>query len=213
MQNTTNHQALIIHTVTPALTINDIQISADRRGKELPDSDRIRRICIPSEQWGTLAGQQNHQTHQGLTDILFQGLRDLAAKRLRDALEENPMARTVPSAEYTVSALLAWGAETASTRGSITFTRDDVNSWFPTSTLFQRYASRGQATIDFLTQRLGALAAKNHGLKKPEDADKLITLLIDDAATPLVSDMIQRLSHISKSLTAKTTDTISMDDL
>ena len=78
-------------------------------------------------------------------------------------------------------------------------------------------ATKGAGWTDFMNQRLGCLAAKNHGLKKPEDASKLIVLLSDDATTSdtnLANELIQRLTHIEKALSARTASVaISMDDL
>jgi hypothetical protein len=209
-----NNTEFTIDTVTPSLSIGQIQVSADKRGKELTDSERIRRVVLPATHWGTLTATIDGSPSVGLTDVLVTGLKTIANARLRDFLQENPLARTVAAADYTVAALLAWSNDTASTRGSITFEREQVESWFPTSKLFTTMNAKGKQFADFVGGRLATLAAKNHGIKKAEDADKLITLLADDAATPLASELIQRLSHISKTLQAKTVQTaISMDDL
>lgn len=210
---------VIIHTTAPTITIGQLQISADRRaakGTELTDAERIRRIVLPANHWGSLAATSNLQTVQGLTDILTNGLKAIAADKLRDTLAENPMQRTVSLADYTVAALLAWSNETASTRGSLTFTREQVEQWFPTSSIYIAMSGKGKQWVEFVGARLATLAAKNHGLKKPEDADKLITLLAADADRNdgLAMEIIQRLSHISKNLAAKTASTsLSMDDL
>jgi len=213
-----NQTELTIDTVTPALQLGQIQISADRRSmdknKPLADSDRIRRVVIPANHWGTLAASMNGSASQGLTDILTNGLKTIASARLKDYLTEQPLARTVSANDYTVSALLAWSLDTASSRGALTFDREQVEEWFPTSKLFTVMAAKGKQWTEFMANRLGTLAAKNHGLKKPEDADKLITLLADDVETPIVSELIQRLTHISRSLAARTaTATLSLDDL
>ena len=209
-----NTTELTIDTVTPALTLGQIQVSADKRGKELSDAERIRRVVIPANHWGNLSASMNGSASQGLTDILVTGLKTIAAARLRDYLTEQPLARTVALADYTVSSLLAWSNDTSSSRGSITFEREQVEAWFPTSKLFTVMALKGKGFTDFVGNRLATLAAKNHGLKLPSDADKLITLLADDSDTPLASELIQRLAHISKALSAKTAaTTVSMDDL
>lgn len=210
-----NNTEITIDTVTPALTLGQIQVSADKRGKDLSDSERIRRVVLPANHWGTLNVIHNGATSQGLTDVLTNGLRTIANARLRDFLQENPLARTVAASDYTVTALLSWSNDTATSRGSITFEREQVETWFPSSRLFTAMSAKGKQYSDFVGNRLATLAAKNHGLKTPEDADKLITLLADDSETPLVSELIQRLAHISKSLAAKvdTKKTISMDDL
>jgi hypothetical protein len=209
-----NATELTIDTVTPALKLGEFQISADKRGKDLTDSERIRRVVIPANHWGNLAATANGTASQGLTDVLLNGLRTIAAARLRDYLSEQPMARTVAVADYTVTALLAWTNETASGRGAITFEREQVEAWYPTSNLAAAMAAKGKQFVDFVGNRLATLAAKNHGLKLSSDADKLITLLAEDADSPLGSELIQRLAHISKTLAAKTAATsISMDDL
>lgn len=210
-----NQTEFTIDTVTPSLSLGQIQVSADKRGKELTDAERIRRVVLPANHWGALSAAIDGTTSQGLTDVLTNGLKTIANARLRDFLQENPMARTVAAADYTVTALLAWSSETATSRGSITFEREQVETWFPSSKLYTVMNAKGKQFAEFVGNRLGALAAKNHGLRTPEDADKLITLLADDSETPLVSELIQRLSHISKSLAAKvdTKKTVSMDDL
>lgn len=210
---TINETLLTIDTVAPTLSIGQIQVSADKRGKDLTDAERIRRVVIPAGHWGTLVATMNGQTSQGLNDLLLAGLRDIANQRLRDILAADPMARTVALADFTVSALLAWNADTASTRGSLTFTREQVEEWYPTSKLFAYLATKGKAATDLVGNRLGALAAKNHGLKTVEDAHKLVTLLGDDATSALVTEMIQRLAHIIKSMEAKKADSISLADL
>lgn len=209
--------AITIDTVTPTLKLGEIQLSADRRaGKgqtQLSDAERIRRAVLPAGHWGELAGTISGTPSQGLTDVLREALKAIGSARLRDTLAEEPMARTVALADYTVAALLSWNAETASSRGSITFTREQVEEWFPSSAVCAVMTAKGAQWVDFLLKRLATLAAKNHGLKKPEDADKLIALLSDDADSAIGSELIQRLSHISKSLTTRTADALSLDDL
>jgi hypothetical protein len=212
-----NSKEITVDTVTPSISIGEIMVSADRRnnkGIQLSDSERIRRVVIPAGHWGQLTATMNGTPAQGLTDILINGLKAIAAARLRDYLQEQPMARTVALADYSVSALLAWSEETASSRGSITFDRDDIIEWYPTSKLFAAMAARGKQFTDFMQQRLAALAAKNHGIKSPEDALKLQTLLADDADTSMGSELIQRLAHIEKSLNARKLETtLSIADL
>jgi hypothetical protein len=213
-----NNTEATIDTVAPALNIGELQLSADRRGKELADHERIRRVVLPAGHWGELtAGLQTYKGYeasQGLTDVLREALRDIANARLRDILAETPQQRTVALADFTVGALLAWNADTASSRGSITFTREQVEAWYPASAIGQQMKQRGTAFVEFVGKRLAALAAKNHGLKKPEEATKLIVLLEADASTALGAELIQRLTHIEKSLTQRANEeTISMDAL
>lgn len=216
-----NAEATIDTTATEA-SIGQIIVSADRRGtkdKPLTDAERIRRVILPAGHWGELSAgllnttNQQYQQAQGLTDLLRNALRDIANARLKDTLSENPQQRTVALSDYTVGALLAWNADTASSRGSITFTREQVEQWFPTSKLAAAMAAKGAQWVEFVSKRLATLAAKNHGLKKPEDADKLIVLLADDADTAIVGELIQRLTHISKSLQQRTADSLTLDDL
>lgn len=210
-----------IDTVAPALNIGEIQLSADRRaskGQTLTDAERIRRVVLPANVWGNLAATIDGVPSMGLTEVLRKALQEIGSARLRDTLTEDPMLRSVPLKDYSVSALLAWNADTAASRGSITFTRDDVEAWYPTSFLYKRMTEKGAQWAEFVGKRLATLAAKNHGLKKPEEADKLVALLEDDAiadnSAPVVAELVQRLVHISKALAAKTADTaISLDDL
>jgi hypothetical protein len=209
-----NQTEITIDTVTPALTLGQIQISADKRGKELTDAERIRRVVLPANHWGNLTATKDGETVQGLTDVLTNGLRTIANSRLRDFLSENPMARTVAASDYSIASLLAWSSDTASTRGSITFEREQVEQWFPTSRLYRAMAAKGKQFQEFVGNRLATLAAKNHGLKKEEDAYKLMALLSEDSESPLAIELIQRLEHIAKSLAARTSAaTVSMDDL
>lgn len=215
ISNNTTAQ-ITIDTTTTDLQLGQILVSADRRGtkeKPLSDAERIRRVILPSSAWGNIAASVDGTPMQGLTDVLRNALRDIASARLKDALAETPMLRTVSLADYSIGALLAWNEETASSRGSITFTREQVEAWYPSSAIAASMKEKGAQWVEFLGKRLATLAAKNHGLKKSEDADKLIALLSDDANTSIGSELIQRLSHISKSLTARTAETLSLDDL
>lgn len=205
-----------IDTTTTELKLGEILVSADRRGtkeKPLSDSERIRRVILPANQWGTIIATADGTPMQGLTDVLRNALRDIASAKLKDTLAENPLQRTVALKDYSIGALLAWNEETASSRGSITFTREQVEAWYPTSSIAKAMEAKGAQWVEFLGKRLATLAAKNHGLKKPEDADKLVVLLEQDANSSIGSELIQRLTHISKSLTSKTTDQLSLDDL
>lgn len=212
-----NSKEATIDTTTTELKLGEILISADRRStkeKPLTDAERIRRVILPADQWGELTASNNGASSQGLTDLLRNALRDLGNARLKDILAENPLQRTVALTDFTVGSLLSWNSDTASSRGSITFTREQVEEWYPTSAIYRAMKNRSNAHADFVGKRLAALAAKNHGLKEPADADKLTVLLADDGNTALGAELIQRLGHISKSLTARTAqETISMDDL
>ena len=216
--NNSSTTLLTIDTTTPTLSIGEVQLSADRRSldksKPLSDAERIRRVVLPANHWGNLAATDNGTPSQGLTDILQTALRTLASSRLRDTLTENPLARTVPLADYTITSLLSWSADTASSRGALTFDREQVEAWYPTSRIHAAMSTKGTQWVEFMGNRLGALAAKNHGLKQEADALKLVSLLEADAADPLGSELIQRLSHIAKSLAARKADTVlSLDDL
>jgi hypothetical protein len=202
-----NTKELTIDTVTPSLKLGEIQ-------KPLTDAERIRRVVLPANHWGTFSASMENTPSQGLTDILTIGLKAIANDRLRDFLSENPLARTVAAADYTISALLAWSADTASSRGSITFTREQVEEWFPSTALHTAMTAKGAQFVDFVKNRLATLAAKNHGLKSEDDANKLITLLAADADQPLAAELIQRLNHIAKGFAAKTAKpALSLDDL
>jgi hypothetical protein len=211
-----NNQEATIDTVTPALTVGQIQLSADRRTtKETPltDAERIRRVVLPVGHWGELSASTNGQPMQGLTDCLREALRSIGSARLRDTLAAAPMQRTVALADYTVAALLAWNAETAGSRGSITFTREQVEAWYPTSAIAAAMTAKSKEHYAFMLNRLACLAAKMHGIKEAAHADKLVTLLADDAGSSTGAELIQRLAHITKQLTEKKAEAISMDDL
>lgn len=213
-----NNTSATIDTVVPELKIGEIQLSADRRSsrtskEKLTDSQRIRRVVLPANHWGEISAHHNGTPAQGLTDILRNALRDIGSARLRDTLAESPMLTTVSLSDYTVTSLLSWNAETAASRGSITFTREQVEEWYPTSAIYKLMEEKGAQWQEFLGKRLATLAAKNHGLKKAEDADKLVTLLADDADSSIGSELIQRLSHISKSMSQRVEETLSLDDL
>lgn len=221
-----NQTQIVIETVVPQLKLGEIQISADRRStkeKPLTDAERIRRAVLPANSWGEIAGTLNSERSQGLTDILREALKSIASDRLRDTLNENPLATTIELKDYSVSALLTWSSETASSRGSITFTRDQATNWYTTSAtaaamLEKHGATKGAAVNLMLTNRFGALAAKNHGLREESEAKKLLSIIeaadLDGPSAALVADIIGRLDAIAKQLKAKAQEaTVSMDDI
>lgn len=226
-----NNNQLPVQTVAPTnLVIGEVQLSADRKTtnklQPLADSERIRRIVLPANHWsGFYAADEKGSKSQELTDVLKSALIKIASDKLRDTLAENPMAKVVNASDYTISAILVWSAETASSRGSITFTRDDVETWFDSSATAAAIKARQEAAgktataiatlMTFARNRFAALAAKNHGLKDAADADKLLALIdTADTSTALVTDLAGRIAHISKSLAAKAAEaTVSMDDL
>ncbi len=231
IMTTINNISITIDTTVPTLSIGQVQLSADRRStkeKPLTDAERIRRAVLPANHWGELTASLNGDKSQSLTDVLRIALVAIASDRLRDTLAAEPMQRTIALADYTVPALLAWNAETASGRGSITFTREQIETWFDASvtraSLINKWADTGKtdaaiATLAaFVRNRFAATAAKNHGLKDAADADKLTALLdardLDGKEAALMTELVGRLQHISKALTAKAAEaTISMDDL
>jgi len=221
-----NATQIVIETVVPQIKLGEIQISADRRStkeKPLSDSERIRRAVLPANVWGEIAGTLEGNRNQGLTDILREKLKELASERLRDTLAENPLATTIELKDYSVSEILKWSNETAASRGSITFTRDQATNWYSTSAtaaamLLKHGATKGAAINLMLTNRYGALAAKNHGLREESEATKLMSILepadLEGASAALVADIIGRLDAIIKQLKAKAAEaTISMDDI
>lgn len=222
-----NNLQVTIDTTVPTLSIGQTQLSADRRStKETPltDAQRIRRAVLPAGHWGELAAQLNNERSQSLTDILRAALTAIASDRLRDTLAADPMAKTLELSQFTVPALLAWNAETASGRGSITFTREQVEAWIADSATLAalRLKHAGKPNLPALcalvTTRFATLAAKNHGLKDEADALKLLQLISPEDATgskaALTTEIIGRLEHIAKQLAAKAAEaTVSMDDL
>lgn len=227
IMTTINNLSVTIDTTVPALAIGQIQLSADRRStkdKPLTDAERIRRAVLPAGHWGELASSINGERSQSLTDVLRTALVSIASDRLRDTLTETPMQLTIALSDYTVPALLAWSAETATTRGSITFTREQVEKWIADSATMQAFTTKhaGKPTLPALrslvTTRFATLAAKNHGLKDEADADKLLAMIapadLESTSAALVTELIGRLDHIKKALAAKAAEaTVSMDDL
>lgn len=203
---TINETHLTIDTTTPSLSIGQIQVSADRRTAKgaapLSDSERIRRVVLPAGHWEGVSCALHGQQSQALTDTLHGALKELACARLRDYLTEEPMARTVPLAEYTIPALLSWSTATASSRGALTVDRDEVTEWFKTSALAARFA-KNLGVQQMLEGRCAALAANNHGIKTAEDANGLIAMLAADAAHPIAIELISRLNSIATQLAAK----------
>lgn len=219
---------LKVSTVVPAFKLGEIMVSADRRStkdQKLTDAERIRRIVLPENHWGSLEATINAQRSIDLTSILRDALKRLASDRLADKLaEDNYMTTEIDAADYTVAALLAWSADSASSRGSITFTRDEVTAWFTTSQTRTAIAAKHKdnpklaAMLSLVEKRFGALAAKNHGIATAKDATSLYALISKEDASgesaALVTDIQARISHIIKSLTAKENEaTVSMDDI
>lgn len=202
----TNGTEFTIDTVTPEITLGDIMVSADKRGKELKDSERIRRVVIPAKHWSGLAATQNLQLSPLLTDILIKGLQSIAKARLADYLNEQPLARTVAANDYTVSALLEWNAETTKQGQVIPFTREELEAWFPTSATFSKYAPKGQAITDTVGATIYKLAAKNHGLKDIDEAARVINWLDTavSAGDSTASALVLRLGQIIDNMKAKT---------
>lgn len=217
---TTQQLEITIDTVPSEIKLGEIPLNADRRStkdKPLTDAERVRRATLPAGHWGELAGTANGAASPALSELLRAAVRELANARLRDHLQEQPLSRRILASDYTVAALLAWNESTAGSRGSITFTREQVEAWYPTSLLFASMAKKGQQYADFIGKRLAALAARQHGLKDEKDALKLITLLEPDTAAagsdPLCIELVARLQGVSKSLATRQQETISMDDI
>lgn len=220
----TNEQSVVIQTTTPEIKLGEILLSADKRStkdEKLTDAERIRKAVLPANFWGEVKATHNDQASQGLTDILREQLKKLASDLLRDKLAENPQLRQIALTEFSIPNLLRWSEETASSRGSITFTREQVESWFKASATRSNLATKHSsnpklaALLDMVSNRFGALAAKNHGLKDAADASKLLSIIAtEDMDTPLVTDIVGRIAHIEKTLLAKEQEaTVSMDDL
>jgi hypothetical protein len=190
-------------------------VSADRRSTEkapVPEAERIRRVVIPANHWGSLAATQNLNPSPLLAALVTKGLQGIANARLRDYLNEQPMARTVAAADYTVSALLAWNEETSKAGNVIPFTRDDLVAWFPTSATFTKYATKGKQIVDTVGATLYKLAAKNHGLKDADTARRCIAWLDTAVAAndTTAAALVERLSAIITNMEAKT-DTSKID--
>lgn len=212
-----NETHITIDTSTPTLQIGEIQLSADRRTvkgqPELKDHERIRRVVLPANHWEGLTSEYKNETIQSLTDAIQQALKKLASDKLRDYLDEQPLARTVPLAAFTIPAILAWSAETAAGRGALTVTAEEIDSWYATSALRTLMLTKSADHVKLLQSRCTALAANNHGLKTVAEVTKMIALLADDAKHPTVIEMIGRLANIERTMTAKVTKAISLDDI
>jgi hypothetical protein len=222
-----NNLLVSIDTTVPTLSIGQIQLSADRRStkdKPLTDAERIRRAVLPANHWGELTSSINGEKSQSLTDVLRTALVAIASDKLRDTLAAEPLALTIALADYTVPALLTWNSETATSRGSITFTREQVEAWLATSETLKAFSTKHAANPKLpalralVTTRFATLAAKNHGMKETTDVDKLIAMIspldFDGAGAALATEILGRLEHISKQLAAKAAEaTVSMDDL
>lgn len=222
-----NNLQVSIDTVVPSISIGQIMISADRRStkeKPLTDAERIRRVVLPANHWGDYAATLESARSQELTDILRTKLQEIAGSRLRDVLEADPLLRVVALADYTIPALLTWSNETATSRGAISFTRDEVTAWFTTSATRAAIATKHAANpklaaiLALIEKRFGTLAAKNHGLADEAEALKLATMIdpadATGASATLVTSIAARLEHIAKTLAAKATEaTVSMDDI
>lgn len=217
-----NNNHVTIDTVSTELTLGQILVSADRRStdkQKLTDAERIRRVVLPVGHWQELGATLAGTTSQPLTDLLRSALKDVANARLKDTLAADPMARTVALADYTVAALLAWNADSAASRGSITYTREQVEAWYPTSKArAAMLAERGEQWAKAYGDSLAKTASKMHGIKSAETADKMTAYLVADASeendsAALVADLVARLAAISKALSEKKADAISMDML
>jgi hypothetical protein len=201
--NTTNGTEFTIDTVTPEITLGDIMVSADKRGKELTEAQRIRRVVIPAAHWAGLSATQHLRPSNLLTDILIKGLQGIAKARLVDYLNEQPLARTVSASDYTVEALLAWNQETSKQGDALAYDADEIAEWFTTSNLYTKAAKQGQVVVDVIKGTLTKLAAKNHGIKDEEETTKIIVWLADDEANPVAAALISRLGKISETIAAK----------
>lgn len=218
---------LNVSSVVPSFNLGEIMISADRRStkeQKLSDAERIRRVVLPANHWGSIEATINLQKSLDLTSILRDALKRIASDRLADKLaEDNYLTTTIDADDYTVAALLTWSADSASSRGSITFTRDEVTAWFTTSATRSYLAERNAANpkvasiLALFEKRFGALAAKNHGMAQLNEAKALLASIRDADKTgdkaALVTDIAARIGHIIKTMEAKAAEeTISMDD-
>lgn len=223
-----NDNKLPVQTVAPTLSIGEVMIQADRRStdkEKLTDAERIRRVVLPAGHWGTLTGSKDGVASQSLTDVLREALREIGNKRLKDALNEAPMLREVALADYTVAELLKWSEDTATSRGSLTFTRDEAIAWYDASETrkaqIAKYVAAGNdekmvaAKLALTKQRFATLAAKNHGMKLSLDAATLMALIVPaDIESGTGLELVGRLQHVIKILQADEAENkISMSDL
>jgi hypothetical protein len=214
-----NNNHVTIDTTSSELTIGQILVSADRRspkkGPKLPDAQRIRRVILPANHWQELGATLAGSSSQPLTDLLRSALKEVANARLKDTLSSDPMTRTVPLSDYTVGALLAWNNDSAASRGSITYTREEVEQWYPTSKArAAMVAERGEQWAAALGEWFAKTSSKTHGVKDADTADKLIARLADDATieddnAALVADLIARLASIAIAMRAKKADPVA----
>lgn len=218
-----NNSQSAIQTVTPTLSIGEIQLSADNRStkeKKLTDAERIRRAVLPAGHWDITASIGD-KPNQSLTDALRSALVRLASDKLREYLTEQPGATTINHSDYTVAAVLGWSAETATSRGALTVTKEEILEWLESSSTFtalcEKHAANPNlaAIKELVRTRFSALAARNHGLKEESDALKLLALIHeDDMADSVVVEIVGRIQHIIKQLAAKKAEaTVDMDSL
>lgn len=226
-----NNTSVTIDTVVPALSLGQVQLSADRRStkeKPLSDAERIRRVVLPAGHWTEFSGSLAGERSQALTDLLRSALVGIGSERLRDSLAADPMLRVLPLNDFTVGALLAWNAESSAGRGSITFSREQVEAWLGAtdgscvtmSSFKQRHAGKAnlQQLVAFVVSKFAVLAAKNHGLKEVADVEKLIALIdvadFDGKHGSLVAEVLGRLEHVKKLIAGRAESAVvSMDDL
>ena len=220
-----NNKQVTIDTTVPSLSIGQVQISADRRStttNKLTDAQRIRRVVLPVGHWGELQGSINGASSVSLTDLLREKLVEVAGARLRDVLAENPLTSVIELEQFSVANLLAWNGEAAASRGSLTFSREQVEEWFDGSATLASLKAKHAANpklvqlLALVRNRFATLAAKNHGLKEESEVDKLLSLIdAADAENSLVVEIVGRLEHVRKAIISKKdADTVvSMDDL
>jgi hypothetical protein len=210
---TTGQIELTIDTTTPAITAEEIMLSADRRGKELSDAERIRRVVLPAKTWGSLAATENLKPLENLAAVLEKALIQIASARLRETLEENPLARTVAAADYSISSLLAWNAATSKQGASFPYSREELETWFATSATAKKYTPKGEAVLQVVKETIAKLAARNHGIKTTDQANRVIGWL-DTAVSaddPIASALVEKLGNIITVLEEKTSKAPSMD--
>jgi hypothetical protein len=122
----TTAQVFTADTVTPVGTHKLVKGSRASKGKEVPESERVRIAFVPEGPLLIDAGAVPTKYAQLLQDTIH----DLAKARFVAMLKQAPLLREIPIAAFTISALLEW---TNAERESSKVTKPAILEWLKTS--------------------------------------------------------------------------------